>query len=162
MNEARAYQALDISPKTHTYRQGYERYRYLAKKHHPDKGGETETFKVISTAWETVKSLLPKSFQPKPTSASSRLPLAKLVKIDENYYVRWFSVEFFGQQNYKTWVDYEKEGDTYNCAYKPEREWMPNDQLKIQNGITHNIKIFENEAHLYHDGSITVHYVEQT
>ena len=64
MSKARAFQCLDISPKTHTYKQGYDRYRYLREKHRPNKRGDNaEKFKDVGIAWETIKTLLPKSFE---------------------------------------------------------------------------------------------------
>ena len=40
-------------------KQGYNRYRYLLKKHHPDKGGSTEMCKEIIAAWDVLKDVLP-------------------------------------------------------------------------------------------------------
>ena len=38
--------------------QGYNRYRYLLKKNHPDKGGSTELCQTIIAAWGVLKDIL--------------------------------------------------------------------------------------------------------
>ena len=55
MTTDEAFDFLGISPSTHTYKQGHDIYRALAKKLHPDKGGDAESFKVLQNAWEIVK-----------------------------------------------------------------------------------------------------------
>ena len=54
-----AFELLGITPDTN-YKTGYNRFRYLAKKHHPDKGGDAEIFQQVYAAWQTVKSELTK------------------------------------------------------------------------------------------------------
>ena len=39
-------------------KQGYNRYRYLLKKYHPDKGGSTERCQQIITAWKYLEGVL--------------------------------------------------------------------------------------------------------
>lgn len=41
-----------------TYQQAYSRFRYLAKKHHPDKGGDVEKFKELYNDWNIIKKEL--------------------------------------------------------------------------------------------------------
>ena len=132
---------LDVSPDTHTYQQGYDRYRYLAKKHHPDKGGDAEKFKSITNAWEIAKPLLPK---PK-----HRLPLVELRHAGDCY-LRW--TEFFdvgGHSNeppYRAWSKYYKKGNIYECLQTFFDASLPKSEQRLEHGVSHHIKI-SNKPH---------------
>lgn len=60
MNEREARELLHL-PVDATRKRGYNRYRYLLKKHHPDKGGSTELTQQIIEAWDILKDILPKN-----------------------------------------------------------------------------------------------------
>ena len=53
-----AFLNLQLSPEVHTYKECHRRFRYLAKFHHPDKGGNEETFKIINSSWQIIKKEL--------------------------------------------------------------------------------------------------------
>jgi DnaJ-domain-containing protein 1 len=38
-----------------SHQQKQQRYRQLAQKHHPDKGGDSQTFNEIQQAWQTIR-----------------------------------------------------------------------------------------------------------
>ena len=128
---------LDVSPDTHTYKQGYDRYRYLAKKHHPDKGGDAEKFKALQNAWEITKKLLPK---PK-----HRLPLVELRHVAGDCYLRW--TEFFdvgghtSEPPYRAWSKYYKKGNVYECVEVNFGASLPIGEQRLEHGVTHHIRI---------------------
>ena len=95
MTEAQAFEILGINA-SKTYRQRYNRYRYLAKKHHPDKGGNAETFRVIQSAWERVKDSIPKR------------PLVVLL-VNGSLYERWIHDGTI----HGDWMEYQKRDNTY-------------------------------------------------
>ena len=93
-----------------TYKEGHARYRSLAKKHHPDKGGDAETFKLIQEAWESVKPYLPE----KPLSAVPDGLVFVVDSLDPKILRRWVN---FGDKgsisgSYFKWVYYVLDGDT--------------------------------------------------
>lgn len=48
------YMVLKVSPGA-THQEIVDSWRYLAIKHHPDKGGDVEEFKKITEAWSVLK-----------------------------------------------------------------------------------------------------------
>ena len=98
MNTQKAFDVLGINPNTHTYKQGYNRYRYLARIHHPDKGGSKEAFQDLQNAWELAKSLLNRS----------GLPLVNFVTYDDGTYERRFIFKHACNDgsDYLIWLSY--------------------------------------------------------
>ena len=91
-----------------TYQKAYNRYRYLVKKNHPDKGGNAEDFRVIQEAWEKVKPLLPKK---KPIYPMK--PIFVVSKSDRNILLRWVDFKDKGNSlvSFKDWVSYHRHGN---------------------------------------------------
>ena len=137
--EQKALQTLSLSLDTHTYRQGYDRYRYLAKKHHPDKGGDAEMFKQIQNAWEIAKRVL----------SESVLPIAMLFHDERNLYLRWVTIWYMGKTTdyveYKDWLHYRKVGDTYTC-YGDLKSDIPKSEQRLEHNKTHCVqrKVLDN------------------
>ena len=72
MNEQQAREILEL-PSYANRKQGYNRYRYLLKIHHPDKGGSTEMCQILIAAWDVLKDVL-----------SHDLRIATLQEVDRN------------------------------------------------------------------------------
>ena len=125
---------MGLSPDTHTYRQGYDRYRYLAKKHHPDKGGDAEMFKAIQNAWDIAKRVL----------SESVLPIAVLFHDEGNLYFRWVTIWYVGKTTdyveRTSWLHYRKVGDTYTCYNKLKSD-IPQSEQRLEHGKTHCVQI---------------------
>ena len=138
MTKDQALEVLELSPETHSYRQGYNRYRYLLKKYHPDKGGSTEQCQAIIAAWEIAKPLLPKS----------QLPVAYLLKDDDSdsQYLRWVGLWYINDLSedygYRYWAWYEKEGDVY-VSVLPNIDNLPESEHRIVDKETHTVKIVD-------------------
>ena len=134
--EQKALQTLSLSRETHTYRQGYDRYRYLAKTHHPDKGGDAEIFKQIQNAWEIAKRVL----------SQSLLPIAVLFHDEGDLYLRWVAIWYMGKTadyvEYKGWLHYRKVGDTYTC-YGALKSDIPKSEQRLEHNKTHCIQTKE-------------------
>ena len=81
MTEHQARTILEL-PVHANRKQGYNRYRYLLKKFHPDKGGSTGKCQHIIAAWDVLKELLP-----------SGLPVVTLMESEtsegEKIFFRW-------------------------------------------------------------------------
>ena len=76
MNEEQAREIFGL-PSYANRKQGYNRYRYLLKKYHPDKGGSTNQCQAVIAAWDMLKDVLPRD-----------LPIVTLMEIDYKHGVR--------------------------------------------------------------------------
>lgn len=92
-----ALEILGIHKKT-AYKAAYQRYRYLVRKYHPDKGGDAEICAAIIEAWETCKGIFPKRH------LKNYITLYPSEEVD-GIYLRWFRIE---SQNYSGWMAYKK------------------------------------------------------
>lgn len=125
MTETQAFEILGIDG-TKSYKQGYNRYRYLAKKHHPDKGGDTEKFQELQSAWERIKGSLPK------------LPLVVLVEIGHEY-LRWIH----DGTVHGNWISYSKEGGAYHLIEKGHVKFyrIPEEDKVLQKNVNCELRV---------------------
>lgn len=126
MTDTQAFEILGINA-SKTYKQGYNRYRYLVKKYHPDKGGDPEKLRELQSAWEHIKASLPK------------LPLVVLLVI-EGSYERWIEDGTI----HGDWIKYVKRGDTYrlieNSNYTNLYE-IPEKDKVLQDGVNCTVRL---------------------
>ena len=112
MNSSQACQILGITL-NQSYKKGYKRYRHLAKKWHPDKNGDTEKFKELQDAWNTLKTILPK------------IELAILLENQHGYW-RWVKD---AKDDYHAWIEYKKIGNQFHCL--ANNAWDVPDEHKV-------------------------------
>ena len=130
-----AYSILKIDSHT-PYSTAYSRYRRLAKKLHPDKGGDAKAFQELSQAWELVKGTLP------PVGASRRVTL--FYAPTPNLYLRMT----VGDDGYNMPLNYIKTGkDTYEIkkggAGSNEFDCdLGEDDLVLEHGINCTVEIW--------------------
>ena len=127
MTEAQAFEILGIDD-SKTYKQGYDRYRYLVKKLH-HKGSDVEKFKELQLAWELIKDSLPK------------LPLVVLLT-DGSSYKRWITDGTI----HGDWIAYNKIGDAYHLVenYNHVNLYeIPKEDKVLQDDVNCNIRIVE-------------------
>lgn len=122
------FKILGLNPNA-TYRQGYDRFRYLARKHHPDKGGDADTFRQIHDAWQSIKNKLPKTKRvtPKPTASLVVKDQSKpvFVKPDpSNLRTLKADLVYFvvHDDGYRTWINYIVEDGMIKIAPDKHRD----------------------------------------
>lgn len=83
------------------YKKAYRRYRYLVKKHHPDKGGDADTFRQVVEAWKVCKDVFPKRH------LKRHITLIPSKHVSDMY-LRWYEIRCkeFGK-TYKAWAAYK-------------------------------------------------------
>ena len=126
MTDTQAFEILGIDA-SKTYKQGYNRYRYLAKKCHLDQGGDPEKFSEIKSAWELIKVSLPK------------LRLVVLLVI-EGSYERWITDGTI----HGDWQKYVKRGDTYHLIENSNHTNLyeiPETDKVLQDGVNCEVRL---------------------
>ena len=106
MDINQAYDILNIEANT-LYNTAYKRYRRLAKKIHPDKGGDKEKFQELSEAWNTAKTTLIKK--------AKAFPIITLRKSDNSRFFRYMTSKSENGMSNDSWMDYCKQP---NGTYK--------------------------------------------
>lgn len=128
-----AFDFLGISPETHTYQQGYNRYRYLSKKLHPDKGGTTDEFQTLQRCWELAK----------PKLLQKILPVVVLRIFDDTHRFTHGRFVFMNHIRYKSpspmgiWVWYQENGGVFEIVTSDDKQDMPENEHRIQPDVTH-------------------------
>jgi len=83
-----AFSILGLHPNT-ILEEGKKHFRQLAKQHHPDKGGDEDIFKLIASAWDIVRPLLPE-VAPTPQPQGPRVSIPHGVVIIQGIGVAMF------------------------------------------------------------------------
>lgn len=105
------YDLLDMLPSGATYEQVRKRYRELAKKHHPDKGGDPDDFVALEEAWRQIRPFLRKETRKMEVDVNKILLVE--VEGDNRLLRRWVDFKDKGnmQNSLKDWVLYYRDGD---------------------------------------------------
>tara|TARA_B100000035_G_C20996478_1_gene552752 strand:+ start:22 stop:813 length:792 start_codon:yes stop_codon:yes gene_type:complete len=127
-------------------------YRRLAKKHHPDAGGNQQRFAEISSAYESIKdadsrSMHEQSQQPRMDSNTFHHHFGDFNDIFNNMFGQHSSNGPFGGRTRDIDVTYHVEiKDVFDCATKQLNVSMPNGMSKpvsitIPRGINHGSRV---------------------
>lgn len=95
MVDINPYQILNI-PTTATLEEVKEAYRQLATKHHPDKGGNPETFKIVKAAFKMIVDNIKKGIKIQQNTSSSFQEMRDASK-NGNTPTTYSPQEFFGK-----------------------------------------------------------------
>ena len=127
--KAQAFEILDVNP-IQTYQQCYNRYRYLVKKHHPDKGGNPETFNEIQLAWEHIRDSLPKF-------------LVVVLLVTENCYKRWIHDGTI----HGNWIQYAERDNAYHLIDRNHAGLyeIPEGDKVLQDGVNCEVRLVERD-----------------
>lgn len=157
MTDINPYQILGI-PTNSTIDAVKEAYRQLATKHHPDKGGNPETFKIVKLAFKMIVDNIKKGIQIPQNSSST---YTEMKEASQNYQPTKYQSpqEFFGRdqpidpnrefdrntfnqkfmQNVKNDDDYVLSKTTEDYREKRTKEQLLAEQQSVDNDLS-NIK----------------------